>query len=396
MNKNAISNINISSSLRLYYLLCLGLFIFSPFIGAYVIMAIAAICNNKKFAKPILLYLTGLTFLIETTRSFSLDEPSDWPAYYEMFVSAGTIRFSDYIFLEHDIIWSIINYLFFHFITDRFIVFASIIVAATFGILGLAIYKYWSYTNTSIRYLVVAFSFCFFFNEFIGISNNLLRQQFAMSILYYALCKKYITGKIPWILIILVFNIHSMTAIFFPFFFIPLNKQISSKTVKYGIIALSISYILTKGLSSILLNSSIYIFARLGRAASLTEYLLTDIIDPQVIYNFALIVVLCYIFRIVYNKYSTWLLFPYNSMLLLITICALLSIMPQISTRLYICRFFFIPLFFTYLLSNRPGTVNNIYLLSIALFNFYRFLNYHSEFINIPNRVLGKTIISFF
>lgn len=78
-----------------------------------------------------------------------------------------------------------------------------------------AIYKFWNYIQADPRFLVASLCLFAFVTEVNGICNNLLRQQFAMSMMLYAIIERCTNGRILYPLLVISFFTHTMTGFLF-------------------------------------------------------------------------------------------------------------------------------------------------------------------------------------
>lgn len=390
LRKDAIFN----NDRYIFIVLCTILFIFSPLIGCGAMCLFVFFTNDKQYAKVLLPFLALLIFVIQMTRSFSWYEPSDWPMYRIQYQHASTTPFLQYVFSEKEVVWNVVRYIGYYLTGGNFILYASIIVSLTFYFTGYSAYKYWGRTGCDVRYLVAALGFCFFFNEFLLISNNLLRQQFAMSLMTLVLVARYTEDRIRWILLLIAVNIHTMTLIFVPFLFLRSDKRLSAKYMLYVICFITFLYLVINVFSKSFAGSSIYALERLNRSTQ-TVYELDDIINPIVVIKFSAFVMVCYVKALYIDKMTN----PYRNIIYnFIAIFCLFMIaimnLPQVVTRIYICRFFFMPLFFPYIFLKQKSILTNCYLLAIFLFFYIRFLTMDSLFLNIPVNIFGNNVFS--
>ena len=143
-----------------------------------------------------------------------------------------------------------------------------------------AIYKFWNYIQADPRFLVASLCLFAFVTEVNGICNNLLRQQFAMSMMLYAIIERCTNGRILYPLLVISFFTHTMTGFFIPFLFIRLGKKASFRFYIYIVLGFGLLYILFTNLS-IFSSSSFYAFQRLATASN--AYALKDIIQPSAV-----------------------------------------------------------------------------------------------------------------
>lgn len=389
-------NLNISQQYYSYLLACIILFVVSPLLAIGFLMMLAFYSNENLFAKPVLILLPVLIFIVQMTRVYSQWEIGDWPGYARNYHLAAESSFMNYLAnaKASEIVWPIIQYVGNKITFNNFILYASLIVATTFGISGLAVYRFWKWTGTNVRYLIAALAMTFFIYEFIGISNNLLRMQFAMSIMAYAIVERYTTGKILWWLIIIDLMIHSAVILLIPFFFLKSSKPVSIKHLAYILSIALIFSIFLSLYSNALTGSSIYIFHRIG-SAYLNLAKQTDVIDTVVIYYFSFVVLLAYIKVNYIDKINEkWRIEIYNFAGLFCLICIFLRSMPLVATRFYISRFFFLPLFFPYLFLKEKDTITIVYLFGVFIFFYLRFCFFQSHLFDIPGNILGVDLVS--
>lgn len=91
-----------------------------------------------------------------------------------------------------------------------------------------SIYKMLSYKKCNIVTILSAIIICAFFYQFFNQTNHAIRQYLAGIFVMYAIVKKQITNKNPWLLYIISALTHKSTLLFLLFLMIP-NKYVNDK-----------------------------------------------------------------------------------------------------------------------------------------------------------------------
>lgn len=347
-------------------------FCFSPTCGTLLMLGIAFILNEKRLAIPTAIAVLAFIWCFQSTRSFSTIEPMDWAGnYYVNFSNVPNAPFFRYIFVEKEFVWQIINYIGYHIFNGHFLIYANFIVFLTFGFTALSLYKYWHYSKRELRFFVISMVILAFIPEMQMICNNLLRQQFAFSMMLYVIVEKVTTGKIGRLYILAAISIltHTMTFLFVPFLFLKLDKKLSLKGYIYVVVAFVILFALTKFLP-FLSVVNVYGFQRLARAS---EYMGTDVMETTAIYPFLFIMAIYYVKAILIDKICEKnRIYFCNLMMTLLLLCLLMEAMPLMQVRYFIIRLFLIPFIVPYFFT-RKGFFRNSYMLVISLFFIIRF-----------------------
>lgn len=367
------------------------LFIVNPIIGTLCTLFLSFATQDKRFAVLDVILLSLLMWLVQSTRSFHINEPSDWAGNYAVnFAQIKNLNFVNYIFLTgKEYAWQIENYIG-YLIWGKFLPFGNFIVALTYFFTFLSSYIYWKSTKRSIRTLVASLMLFAFISEVSGISNNLLRQQFAMSIMLYVLVCKAVYNKVNWTLMLIALFTHSMTALYIPFLFINISIKPSRKMI-FMILIGSISFVLLMNIAQRL--PGIYIFTRLGAATK--EYTGTDVMDTAAIYPFLAVTIILYLKIIVKDKCTfPATLFICNILLLLVLLCLAFQNIPLFQIRYFITRFFFLPLIVPYFFRQKEF-LNDIYLAFIGVFFLYRYMQIESNWLAPFDDIFTRTIFHF-
>lgn len=366
------------------------LFIVNPIIGTLCTLFLSFATQDKHFAVLDVILLSLLMWLIQSTRSFHMNEPSDWAFNYVInFSLIENLSFIQYIlFSGKEIAWQIENYIG-YLIWGKFLPFGNFIVALTYFFTFLSSYIYWKSTKRSIRTLVASLMLFAFISEVSGISNNLLRQQFAMSMMLYVLVCKAVHNKVNWFLMLVALFTHSMTVLFIPFLFINIALRPSRKMIFLILIGLISFGLLMKIAQSF---SGIYILARL---ASASDYRGSDVMDTAAVYPFLVVSIILYLKIIVKDKcIFPATLFICNIFLLLVFLCLAFQNMPLVQVRYFITRFFFLPLVVPYFFRQKEFC-NNIYLVSVCIFFLYRYIQTGSYWLAPFDELFTRTIFQF-
>lgn len=375
---------------RIICLVLIILFVINPMVGTLCALFLSFATQDKRFAVLDVILLSLLMWLIQSTRSFHINEPSDWAGNFAVnFAQIKNLSLSDYIFLTgKEYAWQIENYIG-YLIWGKFLPYGNFIVALTYFFTFLSCYIYWKSTRRNIRTLIASLMLFAFISEVSTISNNLLRQQFAMSIMFYVLVCKAVYNKVNWFLMLVALFTHSMTVLFIPLLFVNIAIRPSRKMtwiILIGFISFSLLVNIAQRFSGI------YIFSRLGTASS---YGGTDVMDVSSVYPFLAVSIILYSKIIMKDKCShPATQFICNSFLLLILLCLAFQNMPLVMIRYFITRFFFLPLVVPYFFRQKEFW-NNIYLAFIGIFFLYRYIQSGSYWLAPFDELLTRTIFQF-
>ncbi len=350
-------------------------FLLNPFLGTMAFLVFAFVSREKAVAPCVTVALTLFMWCLQSTRSFHFGEPSDWAGnYYFNFHHAGDTDAMTYLFSTgREYCWQVFNLVGYYLFSGDFLSYGNAVVAATYGFTFAAIYRFWRHTGTDVRYLVVSLCLFAFVSEVNNLSNNLLRQQFAMSMMLCVLVERCTTGRHRlWPLAVVAFLTHTMTGLFIPFLFIPLDRKASPRFYLYAFVGFGVLYVLFTNLS-IFAASGFYAFQRLATASD--KYVLKDVMSTSAIYPFLAVTVVLYAKAFFFDKQrSKCELYMNNLFLILICVCLLMTSMPLMQVRYFIARFFFIPLVIPYFFTAEEN-LNEYYLIGVPLVFAYRFFS---------------------
>lgn len=370
-----------------YYLIFIGLlFLINPSVATISMLAVSYIANDKRLAIPSAIIVVSYIWCFQSTRSFSLFESMDWAGnYYINFSRVSDTSFIKYIFVEKEFFWQIFNYIGYYLFNGNFLIYANFIVALTFGLTITSIYNYWHYSNYELRLFIVSIIIFAFLSETQMICNNLLRQQFAFSMILYVIVKKVTTGKIGkyyFLAAVSVFT-HTMMFLFIPLLFIKLNKKFTLKGYLYVLLCFFALFISIKYLPY-LSTIGLYGFQRLATA---NEYSGIDVMENNAIYLFLFVMCIYYIKAIfIDKKCDSNRIFFCNFMMILLLLCLLMNNMPLMQTRYFILRLFLLPFIIPYFFIKR-SIIKSLYMISICSFFIIRFYTYKYNFFDINNFV---------
>lgn len=331
---------------------------------------------------------------LQSTRSFHLGEPSDWAGnyYYNFHNAAITDTLTYLFFTTKEYVWQAFNLIGYYLFDGDFLSYANFIVALTYMFTFAAIYKFWNYIQADPRFLVASLCLFAFVTEVNGICNNLLRQQFAMSMMLYAIIERCTNGRILYPLLVISFFTHTMTGFFIPFLFIRLGKKASFRFYIYIVLGFGLLYILFTNLS-IFSSSSFYAFQRLATASN--AYALKDIIQPSAVYPFLSVTVILYVKAFFFDSERRKCeLYINNLFLILISMCLLMTSMPLMQTRYFIIRFFFMPLVVPYFFTAK-GSLCDYYLITVPLCFAFRFFSTPSIWLASSNDIVYRSIFDY-
>ena len=363
---------------RYYYLFLIFigiLFLINPSVGTISMLFLSFIANDKRLAIPSLVIIIMYIWCFQSTRSFNILEYSDWTGgYYIEFCRVPYTSFIKYILVEKEFFWQVYNYIGYYLFGGNFLVFANFTVALTFGLTFTSIYCYWYHSKYELRYFIVSIILFAFLSETQLICNNLLRQQFAFSMMLYVIVRRITTGitrKYYFIAILSIFT-HTMTALFIPFLFISINKKFTLKGYLYTLLCFFTLYFLIQFLP---LLSSIGFYGA-QRLATASEYTGVDVIESKAIYPFLFVMSIYYIKAIFMDKNcDNNRIFFNNFMIILLLLCILMENMPLMQTRYFIIRLFLLPFIIPYFFVKHT-IIKNIFMISVSLFFIVRFFTH--------------------
>lgn len=371
------------------------MFAISPAIFMPLILVLVFMSNDKRFSPYLLAFFVIYFICVQSTRTFSPSEASDWAGnYYINFNAVSSLSFKDYLqFQNKEPGWQIINFISYYLLSGNFLLFGNLITIVTFLLIGLSAYKYWQHTGFGIRYLVMSLVLVYFFSQFWSFSNNILRQQFAMSIMIYAIVQRATTGHVNILLLITSVTVHNMTILFIPLLYLIPDRKLSHKLLVYLLVIFAIVAIMMK-YAGAMAGSDIYAVQRFSTGS---DYVgsgndIMDSSDP--VYAFIIVVLAFYVKAIYINK-TNWTSNYYinNFFLILMMFCLMFSSMPMFQVRYYCTRFYFMPLVFPYLFVN-DHLANKIYIVLACLFFMTNYWQANYLFFDMQSLV-SKNLFSY-
>jgi hypothetical protein len=333
--------------------------------------------KDKDWLKVLLFLLALFMGLIQSARIIQIGEPSDFPLYMFSFLEAGEYNLWDYVQgTSKEPFFRIINYSGFYLFNGNFVHFAALLVFVLYFSFYMAIYKFWEANYKDARLLIAAIVLFTFMTENIGMTNNLLRQQFAMGLMTYVIAQKAVDNKMNWWLAFLACFTHTLMFLFLPILFIkPLYKVIRLKSFIWitVILAGGILFLRMPFLSNLFSfsESLSYGFSRLENSSIDRDQ--TYMLGETIVY-FYLVLFLIITLKLNYldRPTSKSQIFFTNLQLFIMVLSAVLVVAPLIQTRFYITRSFIFP-FVVPLLFHRNPSINRIYLWAIVIFFYSRF-----------------------
>ena len=274
--------------------------------------------------------------------------------------------------------WRLLNYIGYYITDGNYYIFINSIAIATIFITCYSIFIYWKKTKADILTLIASLFLLVFFIEYLGTLNNLTRQFFSISLISYVYVVKVTNNKIKWWLLISAGLIHTMSFIFIIFLFIkPFYSIIRKKQL------LLVGLIFT-GISIVISNISIFknIFAGIDFILYGMERLETASnpgdqnylsFDFTVIYLTVIFIISICITMNYYSKHNKFTIFYTNVLMTTMLICAsIISLAPEIMSRIYVSRFYLFPFVLPYFMINKKF-FHIIYCMGIVVFFSFRF-----------------------
>lgn len=357
------------------------LFLTIPIFGCLFSIILTFLVNEKNYVKITFTYLYTYIILIQGQRIPIVFESGDWNGYIELYNDTLHSTFFSTERGSKDICYTLWNFLLHPLFGKNGNAFLNFTVDISFLFWGLSTLRLWRYSGKDARTGLCAIILIFLFSEILFITNNLVRQQFASSIMIWSVILRFTKSKYWWCFMIWGLLTHSMTAIFLPLFFISINKKLSKKIILLTVLgSIFITGVFIVG-KNLFLASSFYVLHHIG---SSNEYLGSDVIEPKVIYIFTFIVLIIYFKHYCFDKnINQYIWMGLNFLAYITLLCIITAFMPLVVTRIYIERLpllsFVLPYFFT-----KPSQYNTIYQLLIILFFSFRYMFIsHSEYIDI-------------
>lgn len=342
----------------------LALFVISPIISIlFFIIVTYLISNPKNYVFDIALCCLFI-LLIQSTRTFDIH--NDFVAYKNAFERVAGLELLTYIktYKQPDVAWYILNYISYYLLGGSFKVFSELIVVSTYLFIFVGLYLYWKKTETPYVCFFTSILILTFFPTVLTISNNLLRQQFALSVMMFALIAHKCEKLRTWPLVIFALFCHTMTIVFAPLYFLNFDFVLKGKRLIVVILAASFFSLAVSYASIFSMFSGIYVYDRLVTGSKITN---TDVINPSVVYSYGAIMLIFFIKSVYIDKIkNSTMLYVQNLSFALVIFCLVTSSLPMFVTRYYISRVFIIPFILPYFINNRYWS--RIYLGCVASF----------------------------
>jgi hypothetical protein len=395
------------------YICVVLLFFVNPFLSVSFMIFFTMLSRSKDttWLKLFIFLLAAFMGLIQATRILKMGEASDFPMYMDYFSEAGKMNFFDYMqngYMKEttkEPVYRIINYLGFYIFSGNFVLFAASLVFAMYFSFYKAIYKFWKTNSKDIRIFIAAIALFTFITENFAITNNLLRQQFAMGIMSYVIAQKVVDNKMNWWLALFACFTHTTMFIYLGILFIkPLYEVIRLKSMLWIFAVFLISGIILQKASFLanLFSFSENLSYGFNRLDKIGIHNLPDVIDnSMVIYlNLALFLLITLKLNYLDTPISRSQIFYTNLILFLMLLCVVFNFAPLLQTRFYITRFFLMP-FVIPILFHKNQVISGIYSATIVLFFYVRFFMsfdsiHRGLFFPPVSELMTKNIFAFF
>lgn len=358
------------------------LFCCNPFLGTFFLLILKLLYNKREKNSDFLLFIfiTLFACLLQSTRIWNVNQPSDWygEGYWGLFLEVKNTSLWNYLSsASKEPLWRLLSYIGYYITGNNYLIFANFIALSTFVISGAAIYRYWRYSLSSPLTLIGMLFLLFFFTEYWGQVNNLLRQFFAMSIVTYVYVNKLITGKIKWKILICACLIHTFSFIFLflllckPFYKIIRFKQVMYIASLVLVTGIAINHISIFKTIFAGVDFLAYGFERIETAADPTDQ---NRLNSTSVYITAFFISFICLSMNYYFRIFKWSIFYTNILLAIMLICIfLVDLMPEIMSRIYVSRFYIFPFVLPFFLIKYKGLYQP-YIYGIILFFGFRFL----------------------
>ena len=342
----------------------LALFVISPIISIlFFIIVTYLISNPKNYVFDITLCCLFI-LLIQSTRTFDIH--NDFIAYKNAFERVEGLDLLTYIktYMQPDFAWYILNYISYYLLGGSFKVFSEFIVVSTYLLIFIGLYLYWKKTETPYACFFTSIVILTFFPTVLTVSNNLLRQQFALSVMIFALIAHKCENLKTWPLAIFALFCHTMTIVFVPLYFLNFDFVLKGRRLIGVLLAATLFSLVVSYASMFSMFSGIYVYDRLVTGSKITN---TDVINPSVVYSYGLIMLIFFVKSVYIDKVrNSTILYVQNLSFALVVFCLVTSSLPMFVTRYYISRVFIMPFILPYFINNRYWS--RIYLGCIAAF----------------------------
>lgn len=339
--------------------------------------------NKWNMARFTMLILVLFIWCIESTRTFSNTEMSDFPSYLGMFDSLGKMPLLRLIFnpssstvvtvggggVEYG--WQVFNRIGYFLFQGNFFHFAYCVIAISYYIVFCSVYKYFRSLGANFRFFLCAISFLAFLSSYFSICNNLFRQQVSMSIVVYAIVSKVVDNKCRWFLLLIATSLHSMCIGFFPLLFWKFDKKPTLRIIIIALCIMFVCYILIQHVNFFTIIS----LGVVQKLATASDYAGSDVMETAAAIKYLIIVVFIYCVIVVLHKNThPNILAMMNITIIMAFLYVILEPLPLIQIRYYITRFVFLP-FIVPFLFGKNNIIGNIYTLGVILLFFVMFFN---------------------
>lgn len=167
---------------------------------------------------------------------------SDQIYYNQLYESAGRISFFKYLFIwGKEPVFTLINWILYHTLQGSVTLYSFMLTLLSYSLLLFSVYRFCKANKYSYEILYLTLIAMLFIPYIYTQSLHAIRQFLANTLLIYILIEHIFYHKKMWITIslsIIMCLIHSSSALFVPFLFLPfLQKKINKKNIAYyGII----------------------------------------------------------------------------------------------------------------------------------------------------------------
>lgn len=361
-------------------LLPIFIFIINPFFGMLSIILLKTLINKRESKSDLLLFvfMTLYICLLQSTRIFDIDLPSDWhTGYLEAFQQVKDTPVFTYIFMQKEPVWNLLNYIGFYLSSGSAFLFLNGIAIFTIFLTSLSIFIYWKGTQANPIILIASLAFILFLIEYFHQLNNLLRQYFSLSIVVYAYVRKVTLNKSSWWLLVIASLIHTMSFLFLLFFMIkPLYEKIGMLQLAkiIGILMGVLLMINNIDLLRSLVSTVDFLTYGIDRLISAKNPNDQNFLNPTTIYFNASILIFIGIILSNTTLVSKSMFFFTNILIATMLLSmSLATIAPEIMGRIYISRLYLFPFVLPYFLMHIK-ILHNVYIYFVILFFFFRFL----------------------
>ena len=237
--------------------------ILSPVLGIFV--SFSNCCSRKQVSFPSLFLLFVTLALWLSAINATKIPASDQIAYANMYYNVPDYSFFEALkFLSYtegentdaynEPVYKAFCWLGYYITCGKVYWYFALITFIIYLTSFVTIYRLLSYVGYNVITILTSIILCAFFFQFVNQTNHAIRQYMAGLIVVYAMVKKTISNKNPWILYLLAALMHKSTLLLLLFLMIPTKYAYDKrKVIVLSIVAVLFSYFLSNISSAMML-----------------------------------------------------------------------------------------------------------------------------------------------